>query len=189
MTRLTSILTTSVLNIHLGLACHAVLGQVTQPPRLTRGELIHAPLDRLTHRQPLILRHVAQRLSRPAVTVGHRRITLTHDGAGSLRSYIHVRGAASFVSLWLGGFQMFQAVVQVDGGGRDGQGGIPFGNGGCDPRRDRIITPPLLRDGRLMEGRVLVQSRVYPASMTVHTTVAVLPPKFSVAKRRAPSTW
>jgi hypothetical protein len=28
---------------------------------------------------------------------------------------------------------MFQAVVQVDGGGRDGQGGIPFGSGGCDP--------------------------------------------------------
>jgi hypothetical protein len=34
------------------------------------------------------------------------------------------------------------------------------------------------------------QSRpVYPASMTVHTTVAVLPPKFSVAKRRASSPW
>jgi hypothetical protein len=35
---------------------------------------------------------------------------------------------------------MFQAVVEVDGGSRDGQGGIPFGNGGCDPRRDRIIS-------------------------------------------------
>jgi hypothetical protein len=31
-------------------------------------------------------------------------------------------------------------------------------------------------------------SAIHP-SMTVHTTVAVLPPKFSVAKRRAPSTW
>src|ERR1035437_2004590 len=78
MTRLTSILTTSVLDIHLGLACHAVLGQVTQPPRLTRGELIPARLDRLTHRQPLILRHAAQCLSRPAVSVGHRRIPFTH---------------------------------------------------------------------------------------------------------------
>src|SRR5664280_1623029 len=29
---------------------------------------------------------------------------------------------------------------------------------------------------------------IYP-SMTVHTTVAMLPPKFSVAKRRAPWTW
>ena len=42
----------------------------------------------------------------------------------------------------------------------------------------------------LLEGfGLLVQSRIYPASMTVQTTVAVLPPKFSVAKRRAPSTW
>jgi hypothetical protein len=56
-----------------------------------------------------------------------------------------------------------------------------------------LTTPRLLADDEMSIGRCRKRAQlsrpVYPASMTVHTTVAVLPPKFNVAKRRAPSTW
>src|ERR1019366_7412320 len=55
-----------------------VLGHATQPRRLTRGDLIPAPLDGLAHRQPFILGHVAQCVPSPAVSIGHRRFPLTH---------------------------------------------------------------------------------------------------------------
>src|SRR5665647_2009515 len=65
--------------VHPLLVHLVVLGQATQPRRLTRSDLVSAPLDRLAHRQPLVFGHLAQCLTRPAVSFNHGRIPFT-DG-------------------------------------------------------------------------------------------------------------
>src|SRR5665647_157575 len=69
----------SILAIHVGFACAGVLGEATQPRRLTSGDLNATPLDRLTDRKPLVLGHLGERLPCSAVSFNHGCIPFT-DG-------------------------------------------------------------------------------------------------------------
>jgi hypothetical protein len=60
----------------------------------------------------------------------------------------------------------------------------------ASPNREEVPAVDSYPDGHLWRPGACVRlCPGYSASTTVHTTVAVLPPMFRVAKRRAPSTW
>lgn len=78
-----------VLVIHLGPTHFAVITQATQPSRLPSRDLIPAPLESSrTDSPPFTFGHLAECLSLPAVSVGHRRFPLAHCDQNSYRQIL-----------------------------------------------------------------------------------------------------